>query len=160
MTSSFFFFFYVKYWQKSFGRERLLLFSIFKSWAGFCLFAKWQDKFVKALESIFTFFLKLPSVLQGVQNNEHFGFISRDADCYVGYVFKCESNSVADDVVSAITQSFHATKECKEYKQPVLSCEHCPMVWFHKLCAEIEGKFENVKPGEGFENNAFKLTKF
>jgi hypothetical protein len=21
-----------------------------------------------------------------------------------------------------------------------LSCEHCPMVWYHKLCAEVEGE--------------------
>lgn len=85
-------------------------------------------------------FLLLRFCFQGIRNNQHFGFISRETDNYIGYVFKCESNSVADHIVSAISQSFHSMKESKERsKQPVLSCEHCPMMWYHKLCSEVEG---------------------
>ncbi|KAL0281381.1 UNVERIFIED_CONTAM: hypothetical protein PYX00_002384 [Menopon gallinae] len=77
--------------------------------------------------------------VQGLRHNEHFGFISREDECYIGYLFKCECGSVADDIVSVITQSFLSTKDAKEMKQPPLSCEHCPMAWFHKLCADVEG---------------------
>lgn len=111
-----------------------------------------------------------------MKNSDHFGFICREqnAENFIGYVFKCQSESFADDVVggeffqdhlsfrkpkisdgwvmkliplslfsisTAITQAFQATSEAyKKEKQPVLSCEHCPMVWFHKLCSELEGK--------------------
>ncbi|KAE8738575.1 hypothetical protein FOCC_FOCC015938 [Frankliniella occidentalis] len=84
----------------------------------------------------------IASCIQGVKNSEHFGFICREqnAENFIGYVFKCQSESFADDVVGAITQAFQATSEAyKKEKQPVLSCEHCPMVWFHKLCTELEG---------------------
>ncbi|KAK3920280.1 TBC1 domain family member 4 [Frankliniella fusca] len=84
----------------------------------------------------------IASCIQGVKNSEHFGFICREqnAENFIGYVFKCQSESFADDVVGAITQAFQATSEAyKKEKQPVLSCEHCPMVWFHKLCSELEG---------------------
>ncbi|KAJ1520558.1 hypothetical protein ONE63_003673 [Megalurothrips usitatus] len=84
----------------------------------------------------------IASCIQGVKNSDHFGFICREqnAENFIGYVFKCQSESFADDVVGAITQAFQATSEAyKKEKQPVLSCEHCPMVWFHKLCTELEG---------------------
>lgn len=42
---------------------------------------------------------------------------------------------------AAIKQAFLATSEAqRREKVPVLSCEHCPMVWYHKLCAEVEGE--------------------
>ncbi|XP_063219531.1 TBC1 domain family member 1 isoform X2 [Bacillus rossius redtenbacheri] len=80
--------------------------------------------------------------IQGVVHGEYFGFICREPnmDSYVGYVFKCENESFADEVVVAITQSFMTTSEAqRREKPPVLSCEHCPLVWYHKLCADIEG---------------------
>ncbi|XP_069685530.1 TBC1 domain family member 1 isoform X2 [Periplaneta americana] len=82
------------------------------------------------------------SCIQGNKHADHFGFICREVnvECYIGYVFKCQSESVADDVVAAITQAFLATSEAqRREKLPVLSCEHCPMVWYHKLCTEAEG---------------------
>lgn len=36
----------------------------------------------------------------------------------------------------AITQAF-LNAETRP-RPTVTSCEHCPMVWFHKLCVEIE----------------------
>ncbi|XP_034235387.1 TBC1 domain family member 1 isoform X2 [Thrips palmi] len=84
----------------------------------------------------------IASCIQGVKNSDHFGFICREqnAENFIGYVFKCQSESFADDVVGAITQAFQSTSEAyKKEKQPVMSCEHCPMVWFHKLCTELEG---------------------
>lgn len=42
------------------------------------------------------------SCVQGVRNPEHFGFICKEntIDCFIGYVFKCQSESVADDLVA------------------------------------------------------------
>jgi hypothetical protein len=45
---------------------------------------------------------------------------------------------------TAIRQAFLATSDTqRREKLPVLTCEHCPMVWYHKLCADAEG--EGVK---------------
>lgn len=43
----------------------------------------------------------------------------------------------------AITQAFIATchgNGWKKERHPVFSCEHCPMVWYNKLCQEIESQ--------------------
>lgn len=81
--------------------------------------------------------------VQGNKHHAHFGFICKEpgVDYNVGYVFKCESDSVADDIVGAISQA-HVTacEAVKKEKQPVLSCDHCPMMWYHKLCADIENQ--------------------
>ncbi|KAF2898747.1 hypothetical protein ILUMI_07429 [Ignelater luminosus] len=77
---------------------------------------------------------------QGIINSSHFGFICREGNTlstYIGYVFKCESQSVANEAVGAITQAL--TNADSKFAKPVItSCEHCPMVWYHKLCAEVE----------------------
>lgn len=42
----------------------------------------------------------------------------------------------------AINLAFNNTNEAlKKEKQVIVSCEHCPMVWFHKLCSDIESMF-------------------
>lgn len=39
----------------------------------------------------------------------------------------------------AINLASNNTNEAlKKEKQVIVSCEHCPMVWFHKLCSDIE----------------------
>lgn len=41
----------------------------------------------------------------------------------------------------AITQAFVATCDAsRKERHTVFSCDHCPMVWYNKLCQEIEGK--------------------
>ncbi|KAK0181177.1 hypothetical protein PV327_003483 [Microctonus hyperodae] len=87
----------------------------------------------------------IASCVQGLKNPEHFGFICREiaAEGFIGYIFKCQSASVADDLVGAITQAFIATchgNGSKKERHPVFSCEHCPMVWYNKLCQEIESQ--------------------
>jgi len=44
---------------------------------------------------------------------------------------------------AAITQAFQATNEHakRDRSAPIFSCEHCPMVWYHKLCTELEGTY-------------------
>ncbi|CAH0549568.1 unnamed protein product [Brassicogethes aeneus] len=76
---------------------------------------------------------------QGQLQSEHFGFICREGTAtqtFTGYIFKCESQSIANDAVQAITQAF-LNAETKP-RLNLTSCDHCPMVWFHKLCTEIE----------------------
>ncbi|KZC11928.1 PREDICTED: TBC1 domain family member 1 [Dufourea novaeangliae] len=83
------------------------------------------------------------SCVQGVRNPEHFGFICKEIniDCFIGYVFKCQSESVADDLVSAISQAFVGTCEVpRKERYSVFSCEHCPMYWYNKLYQEIDGQ--------------------
>lgn len=85
------------------------------------------------------------SCTQGNKNSDHFGIILRENRSdgpggYIGYVFKCQSDSVADDILAAITQAFIACSESKRNrKSQVFSCEHCPMLWYHKLCTDIDG---------------------
>ncbi|KOX68600.1 TBC1 domain family member 4 [Melipona quadrifasciata] len=90
------------------------------------------------------------SCVQGVKNPEHFGFICKEinVEFFIGYVFKCQSESVADDLVAAISQAFVGTCEVpRKERYPVFSCEHCPMYWYNKLCQEIE---ENCRTSKRF----------
>ncbi|XP_017880644.1 TBC1 domain family member 1 isoform X2 [Ceratina calcarata] len=82
------------------------------------------------------------SCIQGIQHPEHFGFICKENYVgFTGYVFKCQSESVADDLVAAISQAFVGTCDVPRKEQySVFSCEHCPMYWYNKLCHEIEGQ--------------------
>nr|XP_023016210.1 TBC1 domain family member 1 [Leptinotarsa decemlineata] len=82
----------------------------------------------------------ITTCLQGQLKPEHFGFICKEGsnnNYFMGYIFKCESSSVANDTMAAITQAF-LNAETKTTCSTVTSCEHCPMVWFHKLCVEVE----------------------
>ncbi|KAK9507288.1 hypothetical protein O3M35_007179 [Rhynocoris fuscipes] len=78
--------------------------------------------------------------MQGSKHSSHFVFISKKGNqntgavSYVGFVFKCESPSVAEELVAAISQATVSDK-----KLTVVSCEHCPMVWYHRLCSDLEG---------------------
>ncbi|XP_075988710.1 PTB_TBC1D1_like and TBC domain-containing protein plx isoform X2 [Anticarsia gemmatalis] len=88
-------------------------------------------------------FKDVASCVLGRLNTEHFGFVCRDTnDGYACYVFKCESDSVAQEVINAIRQAFvaHAEllKKTRE-KSPNMTCEHCPMLWYHRLCHDIDG---------------------
>ncbi|XP_053671360.1 TBC1 domain family member 4 [Anopheles nili] len=89
-------------------------------------------------------FRDVASCAQGQKNADHFGIICRDVnnDGYIGYVFKCQSEQVADDIVVAISQAFIACSEQKQKDKAaaqIFSCDHCPMLWYHKLCTDTEG---------------------
>ncbi|XP_055375031.1 TBC1 domain family member 4 isoform X2 [Condylostylus longicornis] len=88
-------------------------------------------------------FKDVASCAQGHKNSDHFGIICREGhntEGYIGYVFKCQSEHVCDDIVSAISQAFITCSEQKnKEKSQIFSCEHCPMLWYHKLCTDIEG---------------------
>uniref|UniRef100_A0A1B0EYA1 Rab-GAP TBC domain-containing protein n=2 Tax=Lutzomyia longipalpis TaxID=7200 RepID=A0A1B0EYA1_LUTLO len=90
-------------------------------------------------------FKDIASCAQGHKNPDHFGIICREVqnDGFIAYVFKCQSDHVADDIVAAISQAFITCSELKnKEKSQILSCEHCPMLWYHKLCSDIEGLSE------------------
>ncbi|XP_044764233.1 TBC1 domain family member 1 isoform X2 [Coccinella septempunctata] len=77
--------------------------------------------------------------LQGLINKDHFCFICKETKKthgYIGYFFRCKSDAITSDTVAAINQAF-TTAESRP-KTTIISCDHCPMVWFHKLCTEIE----------------------
>lgn len=89
-------------------------------------------------------FRDVASCAQGQKNADHFGIICRDVnnDGYIGYVFKCQSENVADEIIIAISQAFLVCSEQKQKNKAsaqIYSCEHCPMLWYHKLCTDIEG---------------------
>ncbi|XP_065357640.1 TBC1 domain family member 4 isoform X2 [Calliphora vicina] len=90
-------------------------------------------------------FKDVASCAQGQKNADHFGIICREAhnDGYIGYVFKCQSDHVCDDIVAAISQAFVTCAEQKRKEATqIFSCDHCPMLWYHKLCTDVEGLSE------------------
>ncbi|XP_070500224.1 TBC1 domain family member 4 isoform X3 [Chironomus tepperi] len=94
------------------------------------------------------------NVVQGTENIEHFGIICNELKDnkqeYIGYVFKCQSGSIAHDIVNSMIKSLEVLEQDKQEKlneeegksQVLLTCEHCPMIWFNKLCSTIEGLSE------------------
>ncbi|XP_059618549.1 TBC1 domain family member 4 isoform X2 [Phlebotomus argentipes] len=90
-------------------------------------------------------FKDIASCAQGHKSPDHFGIICREVqnDGFIAYVFKCQSDHVADDIVAAISQAFvTCSEQKKKEKSQILSCEQCPMLWYHKLCNDIEGLSE------------------
>ncbi|XP_004519518.1 TBC1 domain family member 4 isoform X3 [Ceratitis capitata] len=90
-------------------------------------------------------FKDVASCAQGQKNPDHFGIICREVhnDGYIGYVFKCQSEHVCDDIVAAISQAFVTCAEQKKKEATqIFSCDHCPMLWYHKLCTDVEGLSE------------------
>ncbi|XP_023172961.1 TBC1 domain family member 4 isoform X4 [Drosophila hydei] len=83
--------------------------------------------------------------VHGQKSLDHFGVICRElnSESYIGYVFKCQSEHVCDDIVAAIAQAFDTCAEQKKkHETQIFSCEHCPMLWYHKLCTDVEGLSE------------------
>lgn len=100
---------------------------------------------------------------QGIENSEHFGIIctenSKKGDI-IGYVFKCQNGVVAKDIVCSLKKSVSvliqslSTSDTSvleqvpekqelesemEHQHCPTSCEHCPVVWYNRLCQTIEG---------------------
>lgn len=97
-------------------------------------------------------FVDVVNVVQGSENSEHFGIICCEAKDgkqeFIGYVFKCQSGSIATDVVNSMTKSLEtlekdrieAEEEAEKNKPSVqMTCEHCPMIWYNNLCSATEG---------------------
>lgn len=95
------------------------------------------------------------NVVQGTESIEHFGIICNELKEnkheYIGYVFKCQSGSIAHDIVNSMLKSLEVLEQDKRKEemneevgksQILLTCEHCPLVWFNKLCSAVEGLSE------------------
>jgi len=78
----------------------------------------------------------------GQENKEHFGFICREGHgqaSYLGYVFRCDSSSVVEDIMQGLRSAFQAAHELSRKERSEQSCAMCPMVWFNTLCEDMEG---------------------
>lgn len=95
-------------------------------------------------------FVDVASVVQGVENSEHFGIICNETKEgkteFIGYVFKCQSGSIAHDIITSLTKSIETLEEQAKVDEQslkniedLLTCEHCPMIWYNRLCSTIEG---------------------
>lgn len=102
------------------------------------------------LHKIFT---DLVNIVQGTNNTDHFGIVCSETKDnkteFIGYVFKCQSGSIAHDIITSVSKSLETLEELKKetdhdestpyHFNELLTCEHCPMVWFKKLTHAIDG---------------------
>ena len=82
---------------------------------------------------------------QGVKYIDHFGFICRESsfyanDFYVGYVFRCQTDKVVNEIMHALKQAFHNAHQAYQANKNkgIAICDSCPMQWFHRLCCDLE----------------------
>ncbi|RWS31412.1 TBC1 domain family member 4-like protein [Leptotrombidium deliense] len=83
---------------------------------------------------------------QGKVHCDHFGFICKEtsfnsAETYVGYIFKCQSEKLVEEIMKALKQAFqnaHQSYQSNKNKATVI-CDTCPMHWFHRICCDVEG---------------------
>ncbi|XP_035681037.1 TBC1 domain family member 1-like isoform X4 [Branchiostoma floridae] len=86
-------------------------------------------------------FKDISFVSQGIKQAEHFGFICRESSKssrHMCYVFRCQAESVVDEVMQCLKQAFNAAAESQRTH---IVCETCPMHQYHKLALQIEGLY-------------------
>ncbi|RWS15269.1 TBC1 domain family member 4-like protein, partial [Dinothrombium tinctorium] len=81
----------------------------------------------------------------GLIHRDHFGFICKEttfnaAETYVGYVFKCQSEKLVEEIMHALKQAFHNAHQSYQTNRnkSTIICETCPMHWFHRICCDVE----------------------
>lgn len=91
-------------------------------------------------------FIDISRFCQGQLQSNHFGIVCRETsvDGYLVYVFKCQSQSVCNDILAAVSQAQQNSLSGVKSKRPdeviqSFSCEHCPLVWLSRLTGDIEG---------------------
>lgn len=95
-------------------------------------------------------FSDVVNIVQGAISSEHFGIVCNETkegkSEFIGYVFKCQSGSIAHDIMSSVSKSLETLAQVKQEEEEakknldnLLTCEHCPMVWYNRLCQTIEG---------------------
>lgn len=96
-------------------------------------------------------FADVANIVQGAENSEHFGIICSETKEgkteFIGYVFKCQSGSISHDIMLSVTKSLESLEQAKLEEEveknhnlsDLLTCEHCPMIWFNRLMNTIEG---------------------
>jgi TBC1 domain family member 4 len=94
-------------------------------------------------------FKDVANIVQGVESPEHFGIVCSETkegkSEFIGYVFKCQSGSIAHDIITSVSKSLETLEQArleeeeKSHLAELLTCDHCPMIWFNRLCSAIEG---------------------
>ena len=94
-------------------------------------------------------FACIENIVAGAQNPEHFGIICNETKDgkseFIGYVFKCQSGSIAHDIMTSVSKSLETLEQSKREEEEaknlseLLTCDHCPMVCYNRLCLAIEG---------------------
>jgi TBC1 domain family member 4 len=94
-------------------------------------------------------FTDLVTIVQGVESSDHFGIICKETKEnkteFIGYVFKCQSGSIAHDIFTSVSKSLETLEQTrlkeeeKNHIAELMTCDHCPMVWYNRLCSTIEG---------------------
>ena len=78
----------------------------------------------------------------GQENLDHFGFICRDVgekSHYVGYIFRCDSVSVVDDIMTGLKSAFQNAHEQNKKDNAEKRCSQCPIFWYNHLAEEVNG---------------------
>jgi len=82
----------------------------------------------------------------GIESRLNFGFICKETEekrGYYGYIFQCSQESIAEDIMQGMTSAFHSyassNTEDSRKEHGEQRCGQCPMVWFSRLEAEIQG---------------------
>jgi TBC1 domain-containing protein 4 len=107
--------------------------------------------FLPSVKAFFFSVRKIPQAFQTIEKRSNIIFIP--SHCYfmdIGsqghYCFKVLLRKKIFFFVSAISQAL-TSEACRKPTTPpvtIVSCDHCPMVWYHKLCSEIEGLSERA----------------
>lgn len=98
-------------------------------------------------------FADVANNVQGAENSDHFGIICSETKEgkteFIGYVFKCQSGSIARDIMTSVTKSLETLEQTKLEEEEeeekkhnmsdLLTCDHCPLIWFNRLMSTIDG---------------------
>lgn len=94
-------------------------------------------------------FTDLVTIVQGVENSDHFGIICSETKEnkteFIGYVFKCQSGSIAHDIFTSVSKSLETLEQTrlkeeeKNHIAELMTCDHCPLIWYNRLCSSLEG---------------------
>ncbi|XP_039607217.1 TBC1 domain family member 1 isoform X2 [Polypterus senegalus] len=81
---------------------------------------------------------------QGIRHVDHFGFICREplenGNChFVCYVFQCTNESLVDEIMMTLKQTFSVAAVQQNSRTQPEQCESCPLQCLHKLCESLEG---------------------
>ncbi|XP_054162990.1 TBC1 domain family member 1-like isoform X2 [Oppia nitens] len=117
-------------------QNKTMLFLIGKS--ELCLIS--TDKHKVVLNKTFS---NISHCCQGIKHSDHFGIVCRKStlntpESYVIHVFMCQSDKLVAEIMYSLKQAFsNAYKSSKQRNTYI--CETCPMLWFHRLCCDMEG---------------------
>ena len=85
-------------------------------------------------------FREISHVARGQEEQVHFGFICKDGGQqsagpghYMGYIFRCDSTSVVDDIMQGLRSAFQTAHEQSKRDRVEVRCPGCPIVWYDTI---------------------------